>query len=225
MKINEKLSLTRPRPTTDLSIRQQLLRTLLICLLGVILGFVSKYIDVLPHYGGWGDFLNLLSDISSRIGIWIFIATLLAAWSRTPAAAAIQVFLFFIALLLTYYLYAILVFGFFPTRYFLLWGSIAVVSPIAAYIIWYSRGKGWIAAICAALPIGALVAAGYGFLHTFSVTQGFELVLALLLYVMIPTGQKFQRLRLIPLIVVVCFIFRKFNVISLLLGALYKWII
>ncbi|WP_334073857.1 hypothetical protein [Paenibacillus sp. A14] len=110
-------------------------------------------------------------------------------------------------------------------RYFLLWGSIAIVSPIAAYIIWYSRGAGWIAAVCAALPIGALVATGYGFFHAFSVTQRFELVLALLLYVFIPTGQKFQRLRLIPLIVVVCFIFRKFKVISLLLGALYKWII
>lgn len=167
MKIKDKLAQVRPRPTTQLSMRQMLLRTLFICVFGAVLGFLSKYIDVLPHFGGFGDFLNLMSDISSRL---------------------------------------------------------AIISPLAAYIIWYSRGKGWIAAISAALPIGMLLAEGYGFFHTFSVTQGFELVLALLLYVFIPTGQKFQRLRLIPPIVVVGFILRKFDVISLLLGIIYKWI-
>ncbi|WP_434655319.1 hypothetical protein [Thermoanaerobacterium thermosaccharolyticum] len=33
-------------------------------------------------------------------------------------------------------------------------GTTKLIIPLAAYLVWFSRGKGWIAALCAALPIG-----------------------------------------------------------------------
>ncbi|MBW9235447.1 hypothetical protein JQK62_25285, partial [Leptospira santarosai] len=56
-------------------------------------------------------------------------------------------------MLLVYYVYSMWIFGFFPAYYFLRWGLIALASPLAAYIVWYSKGTGWTAALCAAMPI------------------------------------------------------------------------
>lgn len=72
-------------------------------------------------------------------------------------------FAFFAGMLLSYYVYSAWVFGFFPTHVFIRWGIIAAASPIAAYLAWFGRGNGWIAAFCAAMPIGLLAAEGYPF--------------------------------------------------------------
>ncbi len=49
---------------------------------------------------------------------------------------------------------------------FIRWGLITLLSPLAADIVWFSRGSGWIAAFCAALPIGLLVSEGYNFIYS-----------------------------------------------------------
>jgi hypothetical protein len=78
-------------------------------------------------------------------------------------------------------------FNFFPTYYFIRWGLIVLLSPLAAYIVWFSRGSGWIAALCAALPIGLLVSEGYNFFYTFSPVSGFDLITAIILFLLIRT--------------------------------------
>ncbi len=64
-------------------------------ILGIFSGFLAKYVDTIPSNGAIGSLINIISNISSRIGIWVFIATIIAAWSRTPRAGAIHVFTFF----------------------------------------------------------------------------------------------------------------------------------
>ncbi|WP_062049310.1 hypothetical protein [Bacillus sp. JCM 19034] len=93
------------------------------------------------------------------------LATLIAFWSKRPIYVALNVFFIFFGILLAYYLYSQLLFGFFPTYYFLRWGAIALASPIAAYIVWFSKGEGWSAAFCAALPIGLLLTQGLPIFH------------------------------------------------------------
>jgi hypothetical protein len=88
---------------------------------------------------------------------------MIAAWSSHPGMGAVKVFAFFAGMLLSYYVYSAWVFGFFPTHVFIRWGIIAAASPIAAYLAWFGRGNGWIAAFCAAMPIGLLAAEGYPF--------------------------------------------------------------
>lgn len=114
---------------------------------GGIMGLAAKHFDNAPVIG----------EIGTYLGVWVFAASLIAAFSRTPLHAAVLVPLFFVAMLAAYYLYSMRLFAFFPRREFLYWGGIAAASPAGAWIVWHGRGKGWIAALCASLPVALLL--------------------------------------------------------------------
>ena len=65
-------------------------------------------------------------------------------------------------MLISYYIYSAYLFGFFPTRYFMLWGSIALVSPILAIIVWKAKNHVRLAFILPALPMGLLLSLSLG---------------------------------------------------------------
>ncbi len=159
----------RPKPLIRVSARQQLAQAAAAFFLGGGLGLLAKYLDGVP----------LLGLIGTSLGVWVLMATLLAAWSRSPEAAALHVFLFFAAMLSAYYLYSMALFGFFPRYYFLAWGAIALLAPFGAYVVWYARGQGWGAALCAGLPVAVLLAEGYRFYYTLDRAQGLDLLAAL----------------------------------------------
>ncbi len=97
-------------------------------ILGFILGLTAKLVDVpaITHI------FPIFDDIFGRFGVWIFTATLLAVFSITPLHAAIRGFSFFISMLLTYYVYTILLLGFYPKSQIILWGFVSLISPICA---------------------------------------------------------------------------------------------
>ena len=136
----------------------------LLCLLfGIALGTLSKYLDTIPDDGSWGAiFLNHLGDLFTRLGIWVLIATIIAAYSRTLIRAAINTFLFFIGMLVSYYVYSAYLFGFFPTSYFIFWGGIALLSPLLAMIVWLAKNKENLAYFLPALPMGLLFSLSSG---------------------------------------------------------------
>ncbi|URT71441.1 hypothetical protein [Cytobacillus firmus] len=63
-------------------------------------------------------------------------------------------------------LYSMILFGFFPKSQFIYWGSIALLSPVCGYTVWFARGAGWLAAFCAAVPISLLIGEGFSFIYT-----------------------------------------------------------
>jgi len=201
------------------NIKQKAIRIVLFFIFGIISGFLAKYADTIPSNGTVGSLINIISNISSRIGIWIFIATIIAAWSRTPKAASIHVFVFFAGMLLAYYIYSMKLFNFFPTYYFIRWGLIALLSPLAAYVVWFSRGGGWIAVFCAALPIGLLVSEGYSFVYTFSPVSGFDLIAAIILFFILPKS-KYQYLKVLIFVIFISVLLRNFDVLSYVIGGL-----
>lgn len=140
-------------------------------IIGIILGLIAKLVDTPEML----VVLPILDDIFGRFSIWIFVATLLAVFSNTPMYAAVRVFSFFISMLLTYYVYTILFLGFFPKSQIILWGSISLISPFCAFVIWYSHQNKRIANILAALPIVALITEWY--------ITGSENILLLMTYV------------------------------------------
>ena len=217
LSIKETLNKIRAEQMAPLTINQEILRVLSILTLGMLLGLIAKYSDTIPSNWPLGHFWSFIKDITTRLGIWILLATIIGAWSRNPKIGAIKVFAFFIGMLLTYYIYSAKLFGFFPTYYFLRWGLIALVSPLAAYIVWFGRGQGWIAALCAALPIGLLAAQGYSFLHTFAAVLGFDFLSAIALFIALPQW-KYQHFKVLPLVLVITILLRHFHVIGYLLG-------
>lgn len=126
-------------------------------IMGVILGLLAKLVDV-PDITG---VMPIFDHIFGRFGIWIFTATLLAVCSDTPWNAASKVFVFFVSMLSTYYIYTILFLGFFPKGQIILWGTISMISPLCAVAIWYANQKNLIGNILAALPIVVLCTEWY----------------------------------------------------------------
>jgi hypothetical protein len=165
-------------------------KVILMFIVGAFLGAVAKYSDTIPSNNSTLLFFNYLGDITTRLGIWILIASLIATWSINPRIAALKVFAFFSGLLLTYYLSSMVLFGFFPTYYFLSWSMIALFSPLAAYLVWFSRGQGWIAALAAGAPIAMLLSQGYPFIYTLSIMPAFDLLAAIALFIILPCGKK-----------------------------------
>lgn len=186
---------------------------------GILLGTISKYSDTVPSNGEMGIFYGTIRDITTRIGLWVALATLISVWSKSPKYAAIKVLAFFVGMLLAYYIYSQALFGFFPIYYFIRWGVIALLSPICAYIVWFSRGEGWGPAFFAALPIGLLLTQGFPFFYVFSMVLGFDLFTALFLLVIL-TKSKAQYLKVIPMVILIMIILRKSDFLSYIFGGL-----
>ena len=81
-----------------------------------------------------------------RTAPWIFIAVCLAVFSKSPLKAGINVFAFFVGMLIGYYVWTSVFAGFYPDiPYLMRWLILAVVSPFLAFLIWYARGRGALA--------------------------------------------------------------------------------
>ena len=207
--IEQKINSIRVKADSNLTIKQKITKVILILLLGAIMGFGAKSLDG----------ISILGEIGSYLGVWIFTATLIAAYSRSPRSGALHVFTFFLAMLLSYYLYTLKMFGIFPKYYFFAWGGFALLSPICAYLVWYSRGKGKIAALCASLPIAMLILEGYSFYYTFSIARMFDLLMAAILFSNLSERRE-QKVYTLIFSIALFFLFAKLNVISFLFGGL-----
>ena len=201
------------------TVQHKVFHVLLTFAFGMVLGFIAKYSDAIQTNGILENMWDIISALTTRLGFWVLLATILAVWSKNPRMAATKVFVFFVGILLIYYIYSMWIFGFFPSYYFMRWGLIALASPLAAYIVWYSKGAGWTAALCAALPIGLLVSEGYPFFYTFSIALGIELLFAIILFFMLQVNKK-QGLRMLLWIVLVVIIIRNSNALTYIFGGL-----
>ena len=165
----------------------------ILCLvLGIILGIVSKYLDTVAVDGSWiTNFLHFFGDLFTRLGIWVLIATLVAAYSKTLRRAAINTFVFFIGMLISYYAYSAFLFGFFPTGYFILWGSVALVSPLLAVVVWKAKNNERLAMILPALPMGLLLSLSLSIgLFYIDLTHYEELIMYVFLCLVFYKNQK-----------------------------------
>ena len=142
-------------PEKSRSFFADFISTFCIFLFGALLGCFSKFLDCaaynsLPYVFRYFDITNFLG----RFSIWIFIAVIISFYSRSPLKGALNVFMFFAAMLLAYYGYTNYVAGFFPESYILIWVMFTAASPFLAFICWYGRGEGNIAIIIDAFISG-----------------------------------------------------------------------
>lgn len=156
--------LSEIRRSINLPLSKKLLYTASIFVMGVILGVISKALDktasnLLPHFLEVLDLRNFLS----RMGVWIFLAVLISVYSKSPVKSAINVFLLFVGMVGSYYLYTIRIAGFFPKSYMMIWVIMTVVSPFLAFICWYAKGKGTIAIFISSLIFMLVSRPAFGF--------------------------------------------------------------
>ena len=144
----------------DISISRKIIDTIFILLLGLALGTFSKYIDykqadlkgLLMYIDEAMDLHNFLGEFS----IWALLALCISIYSNSPARASLNVFIFFLAMVTSYYLYSTYIAGFFPKTYAMIWFGFTLLSPIVAFISWNSKGEGRWSFIIASLILGVL---------------------------------------------------------------------
>ena len=200
------------RPSNKVfTVQQKTIHLLLVVILGVILGVLAKYADG-----------STLVIIGTEIAFWVLVTTLIAVYSRSPLAAALHTFAFLGTLLVAYYFVFNMWFGFFPKSYFIAWGIIALLSPIGGFAVWFSKGEGWLSAFCASVPISVLLVKGTFFFRAISVPvedliipTAFELLAAVLLFILLPPS-NYQRLRVIPLVVILYYVIKSYGLLGYL---------
>ena len=134
------------RKPINISLSRKLLYSSTIFIMGVILGVISKVLDTTPS-NSLPYFLEILDlrNFFSRMGVWLFLAVVISVYSKSPIRSAMNVFLFFAGMVGSYFLYTVLVAGFFPKSYMMIWIVMTVISPFLAFVCWYAKGKGIIA--------------------------------------------------------------------------------
>lgn len=138
---------------------------------GAAAGVFSKFLDV-HHSDLPQPFLNMENalDIHNFLGgllPWLLICVYISVFTHSPLRAAINVFLFLASMLCGYYIYCYYGAGFFPFSYMLIWAVITALSPAAAFVSWYARGKGLFSALISGAILGfaANTAFSFGMLY------------------------------------------------------------
>ena len=143
-----------------ISNHRKIINTIAILFLGIALGTFSKYLDfrqaelpsVLMAINEALDIGNFLG----RFAIWVLIALCISIYSNSAIRASINVFVFFVGMVGSYYLYSNYIAGFFPRSYAMIWFGFTVISPLLAFVCWYAKGKSKQAIILSALILAVL---------------------------------------------------------------------
>lgn len=156
------------KSSPDKNLRKEIVATSFILLFGVVLGIFAKWLDTLSVDDTimWRHLLLGkidLGNVFSRIGVWSLIATAIAVYSSRATRASINVFLFFIGMLIGYYVYTVTMVGFFPKTYIIAWSIITLFTPIAGFFTWYAKGVGWFSIFISAIIIGFFIVQAFSF--------------------------------------------------------------
>lgn len=187
------------------------------------MGFIAKFADGVPVVGGDVSFIEMLAsniisivgNIGTELGIWVFVATLVAAHSRYPLSAAINVPLFFLSMLVSYYIYGSVVLGFFPKAYFLGWLAVTLLTPIAGFCMWFSKAKGIWGSVLTALAVALLFSDGYSAFYTHQFSSFISLAMGIYLCILLPQTKKYK-ITALGISILVAFIFSHIYLIGFL---------
>lgn len=132
-------------PQKRLSLRKKVLHSAEIAVVGLLTGIIIKMLDL---------YTTNLGNIFSQLSVWILLCSVIAVYSSTSKRAAVNVFLFCVGMLITYYLTAELTGSPYSLVFVYGWAVFSLCSPLFAFFTWYAKGKSIISKL---LTIGIIV--------------------------------------------------------------------
>ena len=137
-----------------------IVRSLLVLALGLALGVGAKLLDLVPAENG-GFLQNLitrfdLGNFFSALPVWLLAGLIVAVYSRSALRAALNTFLFFLGLCVSYHIASIRLAHFDPSAYMKTWYAVCALSAPMGFVAWYSKGKGAAALIISVLILGVM---------------------------------------------------------------------
>lgn len=100
---------------------------------GLILGIISRLLDI---------YTQNLGNIFSQMAIWILIGVLISIYSSSKNKAMLNILLFCIGMLMTYYFVAFITKGIYSNIFIIGWTIFAFCSPIMVYFARLTKSKG-----------------------------------------------------------------------------------
>lgn len=180
-------SLNEIRQSTSMNLNTVIKNIVFSALVGLVLGIVSKFLDELPM-----NYLpSLLQTIDlanfmSRMGIWLFIALCLSVYTKNPFQASLNVFFFFSSMIFSYFIYTYFLSGFYPQSYIILWVLFTLLSPLLAFIVWYSKGNHLISTLFSIVILTMMFRQTFAFgFWYFDLLNVLELILLILTHVIL----------------------------------------
>lgn len=163
----------------SIPVKSKIINTIAVLFLGIALGTFSKFLDfrqaelpsVLMAVDGALDVHNFLG----RFAVWVLIALCISIYSNSAIRASVNVFVFFVSMVTSYYLYSNYVAGFFPRSYAMIWFGYIIISPFLAFVCWYTKGKSKPAFVLSILILAVLFnmtfVYGWGYFEARSVLE------------------------------------------------------
>ena len=152
------------KPITDRPLSRKIFDTFIIFMIGFIFGFGSKILDLVDLEIIHTIFLYYdLGAFFSRMSIWLLFALIISVVSKTPLRAAINVFVFFIGMLLSYYGYGYIIEGIFPQKVIAFWVILAIISPFLAVSCWYAKGNNMLSVCISSVLVAVFFVLAFAF--------------------------------------------------------------
>lgn len=126
-----------------MKIKDYILHPISMFIIGLLTGIIIKLIDIhfrVQHFG------FSLSDIFSELGIWILIGVIISLFSKNKKYAMLNIFLFSIGMLITYYITAEVTNSIYGWTFIKGWSVFACLSPMLAYLVTLTKEK-WIVSL------------------------------------------------------------------------------
>ena len=127
-----------------MKIKNYILHPISMFIIGLVTGIIIKLIDIhfrVQHFG------FSLSDIFSELGIWILIGVIISLFSKNKKYAMLNIFLFSIGMLITYYITAKVTNSIYGWTFIKGWSVFACLSPMLAYLVTLTKEKGLLSLI------------------------------------------------------------------------------
>ena len=127
-----------------MKIKDYILHPISMFIIGLLTGIIIKLIDIhfrVQHFG------FSLSDVFSELGIWILIGVIISLFSKNKKYAMLNIFLFSIGMLITYYIIAEVTNSIYGWTFIKGWSVFACFSPLLAYLVTLTKEKGLLSLI------------------------------------------------------------------------------